>query len=160
MYTRVYWLPSAYGKLGIAARPRGGEWLENEIQNFSIRGIQHVVSLLEDREINLLQLGETAQLCQAFEIQYHHFPIPDRSVAASKRDFLACAQQLNEFLKINQTVLIHCRMGIGRSSLLAASLLVEQGTPIKQVFELITKARGLTVPDTAEQREWLTTLYT
>ena len=50
---------------------------------------------------------------------------------------------------------VHCRMGIGRSSLLLAALLVRSGTSPEDAFQLISAARGLPVPDTDEQRQWL-----
>ena len=43
--------------LGISARPRGNEWLENEIKNFSMKGINHLVSLLENTEITVLRVS-------------------------------------------------------------------------------------------------------
>jgi protein-tyrosine phosphatase len=46
-------------------------------------------------------------------------------------------------------------MGIGRSSLLAAGCLVAQGMPPGEAWAAISDARGLTVPDTPEQRRWL-----
>ncbi|GGV35767.1 hypothetical protein GCM10010495_60950 [Kitasatospora herbaricolor] len=60
-----------------------------------------------------------------------------------------------------------CRAGIGRSSLLAAALLVLGGADPDTVlggadpdtaWHRIERARGLAVPDTAEQRERPTAL--
>ena len=48
---------------------------------------------------------------------------------------------------------IHCRAGIGRSSLMAACALVCIGVEAKAALALIGAARGLTVPDPDEQRE-------
>jgi hypothetical protein len=45
--------------------------------------------------------------------------------------------------------------GIGRSSLLAAAVLVEDGVDPDEAWDLIS-ARGYAVPDTEEQRIWLT----
>jgi protein-tyrosine phosphatase len=54
------------------------------------------------------------------------------------------------------TVAIHCRAGIGRSSVIAACTLVRLGAHPDRAFEAIAKARGVEVPDTPEQREWVT----
>ncbi|MFF9508054.1 hypothetical protein ACF1BU_19885 [Streptomyces sp. NPDC014724] len=51
-------------------------------------------------------------------------------------------------------VVTHCRAGIGRSSLLAAALLILNGVDPETSWHQIERARGLAVPDTAEQREW------
>src|SRR5262249_15997324 len=52
-------------------------------------------------------------------------------------------------------IAIHCRAGIGRSSLLCASLLVKDGWTDGDAFQAIQQARGFPVPDTPEQREWV-----
>jgi protein-tyrosine phosphatase len=46
-------------------------------------------------------------------------------------------------------------MGIGRSALLAACVLVGQGLTTEAAFERISKARGTKVPDTEEQIQWV-----
>ncbi len=51
--------------------------------------------------------------------------------------------------------MLHCRMGIGRSALVAASLLVVLGMPATATWARIEQARGCPVPDTPEQRAWV-----
>ncbi|MFI1018865.1 hypothetical protein [Streptomyces sp. NPDC020965] len=51
-------------------------------------------------------------------------------------------------------IVTHCPAGIGRSSLLAAALLVLNGVQPNTAWVHLERARGLTVPDTAEQRDW------
>jgi len=46
---------------------------------------------------------------------------------------------------------IHCRMGIGRSSILAGALLLTKDKKAIEVLKHISTVRGLTVPDTKEQ---------
>jgi len=47
MRPQVYWinLPMA-GRLAIMARPRAGDWLDDEISGWRVQGIDTVVSLL------------------------------------------------------------------------------------------------------------------
>ena len=54
--------------------------------------------------------------------------------------------------------MIHCRAGIGRSSLLAAAVLRVEGRTADEAWQRITEARGLPVPDTDEQRDFLVQL--
>jgi protein-tyrosine phosphatase len=49
-------------------------------------------------------------------------------------------------------IAIHCRQGIGRSALIAASVLVLSGFAPDKAFDLLSKARGYTLPETEEQR--------
>jgi protein-tyrosine phosphatase len=49
---------------------------------------------------------------------------------------------------------VHCRAGIGRSGIAAAAVLVSLGHEPRDVFAMVSKARGVSVPDTDEQIEW------
>ncbi len=49
-------------------------------------------------------------------------------------------------------IAIHCRIGIGRSAMIAAATLVALGEAIERAFALVQEARGYEVPDTSEQR--------
>ncbi|MGB3547125.1 MAG: hypothetical protein WBA17_09120, partial [Saprospiraceae bacterium] len=55
----------------------------------------------------------------------------------------------------NKKVVIHCRMGIGRASVLAAATMINLGYEAKDIFEIIGKYRKLEVPDTDEQKTWI-----
>jgi protein-tyrosine phosphatase len=52
-------------------------------------------------------------------------------------------------------VVVHCRMGIGRSSTVVAGVLMAQGVQARDAWKAVSDARGLEVPDTPEQRRWL-----
>ena len=60
------------------------------------------------------------------------------------------AKQINQ----NKKVVIHCRMGIGRASTLAAAVMIILGFEGKGIFDIISKYRKLNVPDTDEQKNW------
>jgi protein-tyrosine phosphatase len=55
-------------------------------------------------------------------------------------------------------VAVHCWGGVGRSSLIAAAVLVGRGTDAEQAWARIAEARGVPVPETDEQRAWVTAL--
>jgi protein-tyrosine phosphatase len=46
-------------------------------------------------------------------------------------------------------------MGIGRTSLVIASLLIKKGVKFDEVFRLISNKRTLNVPDTEDQINWI-----
>jgi len=54
-------------------------------------------------------------------------------------------------------VAVHCRDGIGRSGLLGACVLSCLGVARDEPFAMLTRARGVTVPDTTSQLEWFKT---
>jgi protein-tyrosine phosphatase len=135
-------------------RPRGGDWLEDEVRPLRASGADVLVSLLEPQEIGELNLLEEKALCEANGITYLSFPIPDRGLPREGRDALEFARRLASLLAEGKGVVIHCRQGIGRSSMIAAITLALRGVPAGAIFEAIGQARGCSVPDTLEQREW------
>lgn len=154
----VYWIKGPWsGRLAILARPRGGDWLEDDIQSWARSGIQVVVSLLTAEEATELGLADELDRSQSQGIEFVSFPIPDRGVPASRGDTLQLIKSLEELLLCGKTVGLHCRQGIGRSGLLAACLLVSSGVPVELAFSQLTEARGLPIPETDEQRTWVDT---
>ena len=156
MRSNIYWIPGAWaGKLAILARPRGNDWLNDEIQAWRDAGVQVVVSLLGAEEERELGLAEEAQLVRATSLRFINFPIEDYGVPASEVALHQLVREVEHLLDQGQNVGIHCRAGIGRSSLVAACMLVSGGQAVETSFEQIQKARGVPVPDTRDQREWV-----
>jgi protein-tyrosine phosphatase len=67
---------------------------------------------------------------------------------------------MTAILKTGKNVAIHCRQGIGRSGLLAAASLMTSGIGAREAGDAVTKARGVTVPETPGQMQWLNQLAT
>ena len=144
------------GRLAIAARPRGGDWLDDDIAALGIAGVNFLVSLLTSGEVAELGLSGEAQLSKAHGIQFLSFPIADRSVPVSAQSTLEFARKLEAALQEGKTVALHCRQGIGRSALLSGCLLVLSGLSPDAAFQAVSAGRGREVPETEEQRRWLT----
>lgn len=159
MQVKIHWISGVEcGRLGIMPRPRGGDWLEDEIQSLKASGVEAVVSLLERQEIIELNIAKEQVLCEANGISYLSFPIPDRNVPASKIEALNFARSLSNYVREGKSVVIHCRQGIGRSALIAACVLALGDLSVDEAFQKIEDARGCSVPDTPEQRAWVVRL--
>ena len=143
------------GRLGILSRPRGGDWLEDEVRGWSRLGIDVVVSLLTPDEMEEFELKDEARACLGSGVEFVNLPVPDRGVPPSRKAVLDLTSRLDTHLSNGKTVGIHCRQGLGRSGLLAACLLVATGMSPVAAFERLSAARGRTVPETREQREWV-----
>jgi len=137
------------------ARPRGGDWLEEEIIHLKRQNVGVVVSLLERSEIYELGLQKEAELCSRHQMEYLNFPIPDRSIPSNDAEAQRFINLLIDRVDKASTVVIHCRMGIGRSSIIAGKILLHAGYRTSEVVPHISKVRGLSVPDTDEQIAWL-----
>lgn len=145
---------SGPGRLSTMARPRGGEWLYDELEALRAVGSDIVVSMLTATEARELDLGAEADAVTAAGMEFLSLPTPDRGTPYVS-DFLTLLNKLGRALQADKHVVVHCRMGIGRSSLVAAGLLVAEGVSQTTAWETVTRARGLDVPDTAEQKSWL-----
>jgi protein-tyrosine phosphatase len=152
----LYWIEGPWpGKLAILARPRGADWLGDEVEGWKEAGINVVTSLLTGCEESELGLIGEAEIVNSTGLMYISFPIPDYSVPGSKIPMQRLAAELNDQLSRGACVGIHCRQSIGRSSLVAACVLITSGESPKSAFEHIEAARGVPVPDTNEQKEWV-----
>lgn len=58
-------------------------------------------------------------------------------------------------LVAGRSIAIHCRAGIGRASLVAAAVLRMLGVSGEEALARISASRGLAVPDTEAQRQWV-----
>src|SRR5258707_1661938 len=83
------------GKISIMARPRGGDWLSDEIKILLTSGVDILVSLLTSTEVSEFDLTEEATLCHQQGIRYVSFAIQDRSVPPfSDQTFLLLKQRM------------------------------------------------------------------
>jgi hypothetical protein len=156
MKAELYWVERPWsGRLAIAPRPRGGDWLEDEIRAWKREGMDIVVSSLTDEEIAELGLGNEAKFCRVHGLIYIPFPVPDRGVPASAPATMELVRCIGTELTAGKSVVIHCRQGVGRSALLAACLLVQAGMNVETAFASLAAARGCPVPETGEQRAWV-----
>jgi protein-tyrosine phosphatase len=157
MYSKIYWLPNdaTDGKVGIMARPRGNDWLDAEVAYLKQRGVSVLVSLLQSDEISELELSKEWEYCMQHEIEFINFPIPDRGLPPQNKLLEKFLDHLKERLHSGHSIVIHCRMGIGRSSIIAGALLLVEGKHAEEIFKAISAVRGLKVPDTDEQIAWL-----
>lgn len=152
----VFWInPGANGRLAIVQRPRGDEWLAQDLAAFRQNGIDILVSLLTSPEAKELGLALEKTLCEQVGIEFRSFPISDRSVPNSHRELQALADWLATERLHGKNIAAHCRASIGRASLLIGAVLCVEGLSPERAFAMISKGRGMQVPDTPEQAEWL-----
>ncbi len=160
MNTHLFSIPGPWrGNLAVIPRPRGGDWLEDEARSWRRQGIDTVVSLLESEETDQLNLLGEGDAAEATGIRFISFPIPDRGVPASTPAAVSLISDIAGILEQGQNVAVHCRQSIGRAGLIAAGVLISVGATPDQAIETVSVARGLPIPETSEQREWLRRLH-
>jgi protein-tyrosine phosphatase len=156
MKPEIYWIETDLGyRIATMPRPRGEDWLRDEISHLKEDSLDHLVSLLTEDEIELYSLEQEGDMCSEFGIEFTSFPIDDHNTPDSKIRAVEVADRLKADLVAGRSVAVHCFAGIGRSSLMAALVLVRCGLDANVAFAAISKVRGIQVPDTDAQREWV-----
>ena len=156
MNPKLYWIKTQLpGKLAVSARPRGGDWLDDEVEGWRKAGIDAVLSLLTRQESEEMQLQQEASLSRTHGLRFLSLPIEDRSVPNSLSEASSVVATVNEILMRGANVAIHCRQGIGRSGMIAAAVLTATGLSPDKALNRVSEARGLTVPETDQQRSWV-----
>ncbi|MGA2149841.1 MAG: protein-tyrosine phosphatase family protein, partial [Bryobacteraceae bacterium] len=120
MIPDLFWIPGPWtGRLAIVARPRGGDWLDDEASGWRRAGLDVVVSLLEEQEAAQLGLEREDQAAASNDVRFLSFPIADRGAPASTQGAVALLKDMIRALDAGKNVAVHCRQGIGRSGLIA-----------------------------------------
>lgn len=143
------------GRLAIVSRPRGGDWLDDDVGAWKAEGLNAVLSLLTEEEQVEFDLFGEKEASEKQGLQFFSFPINDLGVPSSLAESLRTLSQLERLLAAGRNVGIHCRQSIGRSGMMAACLLVMAGSDSQEALESVSNSRGLPIPETREQSEWV-----
>src|SRR4051794_20531187 len=108
--------------LATAACPRG-----DDVRFWKEANVDVVVSALTLDEAAAYRVEEEEAHCGELGLDFTHFPIGDRDVPVTMETIDALVTTLTGHLDAGRSVVIHCRAGIGRASLLAACTLVRAG---------------------------------
>ena len=141
--------------LAIVLRPRGDDWLEDELIRMKRGGIDTVVSLLEPDEAEMLGLAQEASLAARAGMEFLSFPISDTHVPHQPAAFRSFISELADRARAGERIGFHCRGSIGRATVTAACTLVHLGWEPDEALAAVETARGCPVPDTEEQQAWI-----
>ena len=156
MAAKIFWVAGPWrGRLGIIPRPRGAEWLDDETRAWREAGIDLVVSLLEPDEERELSLTGESVSATAQGIAFRAFPVPDLGVPHSRDAVAELADHIVGALHSGKSAAVHCRQGIGRSAVMVAAALIAAGVDAETAINSIRQARGLEIPETPIQRQWI-----
>jgi protein-tyrosine phosphatase len=141
--------------MAVVLCPRGGRFLQGELLNLKRAGIQTLVSLLSDEQVDMLDLDEEAVQACRLGMQFLHHPIPDHELPRDMSAFSAFVKDLARRIQAGERIGIHCWGSIGRATVTAACTLIHLGWKPVQALSAIEAARGCPVPDTEEQLRWI-----
>lgn len=152
----MYWIEGiSPGRLGILPCPAGNDDLEAELWELKSQGVNTVASLLTGAEQAKYGMSAEHKWCARHGMLFLSFPIRDHSVPDNEPEAYAFALKLRTLVEQGDTVAVHCFAGIGRSPLVVAATMVLMGCAVEDAFQRISVARGVRVPESERQEEWV-----
>lgn len=142
------------GQLFTMAKPVG-TWIDEEIYALKNAGIEVILSLLTKEEEQELQLQTESAICHSHTIEFFSYPIQDRKVPVDRESLFELVEKIYRLVHSGSNTAIHCRAGIGRASVLAALVMIHHHITAEDAFKIISQSRGLSVPDTKEQYQFV-----
>jgi len=124
------------------------------IATFKDDNISLVVTLLDTIEVTRLDISTLGKFLKENNIYWKHFPIQDLSIPTDGDLLIKLLVLMKKLLDDDKSVLIHCYAGLGRTGLLATTLLVSLGLEAKISIEYIRKVRPGSI-ETIEQENFV-----
>jgi ADP-ribosylglycohydrolase/protein-tyrosine phosphatase len=122
-------------------------------------GATALVSLIDDDEFDLLNVPRLGDMAEAAGLDWYHLPIPDMAVPGwqFERRWVYAGVRLRRLLRRGGKVVIHCRVGLGRSGMIAARLMVELGMSPSEAISRVRKARPGAIQTSEQERHVIET---
>lgn len=142
-----------YGKIGITFCPgkhdllaATGAWQRNlatDINAISTWGAKLVLTLIEHQEMQMLKVQNLEHEVQSQGMLWRHLPIADFSVPCDEfeQQWLTTSEEIRTLLQSGESILVHCKGGLGRAGMIAARLLVELGMDADLAIAKVRSAR-------------------
>jgi len=117
-------------------------------------GAQALVTLLEDDEFSLLHVPKLGEMAESAGLDWYHLPIPDMAAPGwqFERRWVYAGVRLRRLLRRGGKVVIHCRVGLGRSGTIAARLMVELGLLPAEAIRQVRRARPGAIQTSEQER--------
>ncbi len=132
-----------------------GAWdrdLDTDLLAIRDWGASLLVTLVEDHELELLGVPDLGQRARGNGMDWLHLPIVDVSVPSTRfeDDWPVYAGDMVTRLQGGESLVLHCRGGLGRTGLVAARLLIELGSDPGEAIRRVRERRPGAV-ETSEQ---------
>ncbi len=152
------------GALGLTHCPgrnqvdsKGRAWCRNLSDDLDAvigADISTLITFLDQQELERLGASALPEMVQKYSFRWIQLPITDFGVPATDTVFQWCEllESLLDQLRQNKRILLHCAAGMGRSGMMAATLLKATGQDADDAIRLICKTRPGTVETLAQEQ--------
>ena len=139
------------GRLGLTVAP--GRWrpgldhasdtlVRDDLLHLrDFHGAKVLVTLLEAFEMKKIAIPELLPTAKKLRFRSLWFPIPDVSVPSDMDATVSLVEAMVGHLSKGETVVVHCRGGLGRSGTIAACVLVARGRSSDEAIRMVRSAR-------------------
>ena len=167
LYINEVTVPGVSGRIGITFCPgkkgesfTGPGWdrdLRADLDVIVGWGACTVITLLEDHEFDMLGVPALGAAIAARGLSWCHLPIPDGAAPEMGFDESWTRKRTDfaDALRQGQSILVHCRGGLGRAGTVACLLLTDQGMGWREALALVRSMRPGAV-ETRAQEAYLT----
>jgi len=154
MFRSVELPDSVPGRLLLHSMPGRFETIDKVWHQVKADSVGAIVCLNEEFEIRQKSAKYAEALATgAVPCSVVPFEIREGGVPENKDAFWALAHDLANRLQSGEAVLVHCAGGVGRTALLAVSVLLAMGKPITEAESLVSRAGSMV--ETMPQMEML-----
>ena len=115
-----------------------------------------LVTLMESHELEYLSGPDIGEKAVSLGLDWYHLPIRDVSIPGPEFEDIwkRAGTALRRKLRDGESIVIHCRGGLGRTGIIAARLLIELGETPGQALQRVRAVRPGAV-ETPEQEDYV-----
>ena len=144
MFRRVDLPPQVPGRLLLHSMPGRFEAIEKVWRQVKSDAVGVIVCLTEEYEIRLKSSKYAAALeTGTVPCSVVPFEIREGGVPANREAFWALANDLADRLRSGEALLIHCAGGVGRTAMLAVSVLLALGETFNEAESAVSRAGSI-----------------
>ncbi|MES2676660.1 MAG: tyrosine-protein phosphatase [Pseudomonadota bacterium] len=127
--------------------------LKDSLEQLAAAGATAVITLMPIEEMQRNAVTDLPELSAQLGMRWFYFPIEENHAPekAFHEAWQADKSTVHHLLKSGKSIAIHCKSGTGRTGLVAALILLEQGLPWKEAIKRVRAARPNALQIPAQQ---------
>lgn len=151
------WGPGRLSLTLCPGRADQGRDLQDDLATVAAAGVRHIVCLCTEGELASVGVRDYAARAADHGLTLHHFALFDQG-APPPAEVGPLLGRIEGLLAGGQHVLVHCMGGLGRTGVVAASLLVRQGRSAEAALREVRRARSPRAVETEAQERFVRVL--